>query len=92
VALILGAGNVTSIPPMDAFTKMFVEGFVCLIKMNPVNEWVGPMLEQALAPMIEAGYLRVVYGGGDVGKYLCEHASIADIHITGSTVAKRPPP
>jgi acyl-CoA reductase-like NAD-dependent aldehyde dehydrogenase len=84
VALILGAGNVSSIPPMDAFTKMFVEGFVCLIKMNPVNEWVGPMLEQALAPLIEAGYLRVVYGGGDVGKVLCEHAGIADIHITGS--------
>ncbi len=84
VALILGAGNVSSIPPMDAFTKMFVEGFVCLIKMNPVNEWVGPMLEKALAPMIEAGYLRVVYGGGDVGKYLCEHPDIADIHITGS--------
>ncbi|MEZ4364732.1 MAG: aldehyde dehydrogenase family protein [Kofleriaceae bacterium] len=84
VALILGAGNVSSIPPMDAFTKMFVEGFVCLIKMNPVNEWVGPMLSRALAPMIDAGYLRIVYGGGDVGRYLCNHPDVADIHITGS--------
>ncbi len=84
VALILGAGNVSSIPPMDAFTKMFVEGFVCLIKMNPVNEWVGPILEKALAPMIDRGYLRIVYGGGDVGAYLCKHPSVADIHITGS--------
>jgi aldehyde dehydrogenase (NAD(P)+) len=84
VALILGAGNVSSIPPMDAFTKMFIEGFVVLLKMNPVNEWVGPILERALAPMIERGYLRIVYGGGDVGKYLAEHGSVADIHITGS--------
>jgi acyl-CoA reductase-like NAD-dependent aldehyde dehydrogenase len=84
VALVLGAGNVSSIPPMDAFTKMFIEGYVCLVKMNPVNEWVGPILERALAPMIERGYLRIVYGGGDVGKYLCEHKSIADVHITGS--------
>ena len=84
VALILGAGNVSSIPPMDAFTKMFIEGYVCLVKMNPVNEWVGPILERALAPMIERGFLRIVYGGGDVGKYLCEHKDIADIHITGS--------
>jgi acyl-CoA reductase-like NAD-dependent aldehyde dehydrogenase len=84
VALVLGAGNVASIPPMDAFTKMFIEGYVCLIKMNPVNEWVGPLLERALAPMIRRGFLRIVYGGGDVGKYLCEHPDIADIHITGS--------
>jgi aldehyde dehydrogenase (NAD(P)+) len=34
--------------------------------------------------MIERGYLRIVYGGGDVGKYLCEHPQVADLHITGS--------
>jgi acyl-CoA reductase-like NAD-dependent aldehyde dehydrogenase len=84
VSLILGAGNVSSIPPMDALGKMFIEGFVCLIKVNPVNEWVGPILERALSPLFERGYLRVVYGGGEVGKYLCEHPTVADIHITGS--------
>jgi hypothetical protein len=84
VSLILGAGNVSSIPPMDVLYKMFVEGNVCVLKMNPVNEWVGPYLERALAPLIAPGYLRVVYGGGDVGKYLVEHAGIDDIHITGS--------
>jgi acyl-CoA reductase-like NAD-dependent aldehyde dehydrogenase len=84
VSLILGAGNVSSIPPMDAFTKMFNEGNVCLVKMNPVNEWVGPLLERALAPMVRRGFLRFVYGGGDAGKYLCEHEGIADVHITGS--------
>jgi hypothetical protein len=84
VSLILGAGNVSSIPPMDVFTKMFVEGYVCLLKMNPVNEWVGPILERALAPLVERGFLRVVYGGGDVGQYLVEHAGVHDVHITGS--------
>ena len=84
VSLVLGAGNVSSIPPMDAFTKMFEEGQVCLLKMNPVNEWVGPFLERALAPLIAAGFLRIVYGGADVGKYLVEHDAIDDIHITGS--------
>lgn len=84
VALVLGAGNVSSIPPMDAFTKMFVEGFVCLLKMNPVNEWVGPILERALAPLCERGYLRIVYGGADVGGYLVDHDDVDDVHITGS--------
>ena len=84
VALILGAGNVSSIPPMDVFTKMFIEGFVCLVKMNPVNEWAGPILERALAPLVDRGYLRIVYGGGDVGQHLVEHAGVHDVHITGS--------
>ena len=84
VSLILGAGNVSNIPPMDVFSKMFIEGFVCLLKMNPVNEWAGPILERALAPLIDRGFLRVVYGGGDVGQYLVEHAGVHDVHITGS--------
>ena len=84
VALILGAGNVSSIPPMDVFSKMFIEGFVCLLKMNPVNEWSGPFIERALEPLISRGFLRVVYGGADVGNYLVYHAGIDDVHITGS--------
>ncbi len=45
----LGAGNVASIPPMDALYKMFVDGNVCLVKLNPVNEYLGPFYEEALA-------------------------------------------
>ncbi|MBI3272361.1 MAG: aldehyde dehydrogenase family protein [Planctomycetes bacterium] len=84
VSLVLGAGNVSSIPPMDAFYKLFVEGKVCLLKMNPVNEWVGPILERALAPLVSAGYLRFAYGGAETGTYLVNHDAVDDVHITGS--------
>jgi acyl-CoA reductase-like NAD-dependent aldehyde dehydrogenase len=84
VSLVLGAGNVSSIPPMDAFYKMFVDGSVCLVKMNPVNEYLGPFYEEALRPLVDAGYLRIAYGAGDVGAYLSGHEGIDDIHITGS--------
>jgi acyl-CoA reductase-like NAD-dependent aldehyde dehydrogenase len=84
VTLVLGAGNASSIPPMDVATKMFIEGYVCVLKMNPVNEWVGPYLERALAPLIDRGYLRIVYGGAEVGSYLCYHPLVDDVHITGS--------
>ncbi len=84
VSLILGAGNVSSIPPMDALYKSFAEGFVNIVKMNPVNEWVGPHLEQAFKPFIDRGFLKVVYGGADVGRYLVEHEAVVDVHITGS--------
>jgi aldehyde dehydrogenase (NAD(P)+) len=84
VALVLGAGNVASIPPTDVLYKMFVEGKVCMLKMNPVNAHVGPFIERAFAPAVDKGWLAVSYGGPDVGKYLVEHAGIDEIHITGS--------
>lgn len=84
VSLVLGAGNVSSIPPMDVFTCLFIDGNVTLLKMNPVNEWVGEHLERALAPLIARGYLRIVYGGAEVGAYLTRHAAVDHIHITGS--------
>jgi hypothetical protein len=84
VSLVLGAGNVASIPPMDILYKMFVEGRVCILKMNPVNEYLGPYLERAFKPLIDAGYLAIVYGGAEVGSYLCYHRLVDDVHITGS--------
>jgi aldehyde dehydrogenase (NAD(P)+) len=84
VSVILGAGNVSSIPPMDVASKMFVEGMTCVLKMNPVNEWVGPYLERALAPLVAPGYLRIVYGGAEVGSALVYHPLVDDVHITGS--------
>ncbi|MBL8631657.1 MAG: aldehyde dehydrogenase family protein [Myxococcales bacterium] len=84
VSLILGAGNVASIPPTDALYKMFHEGMLCIVKLNPVNEYLGPFYEQAFQPLIERGYLRFVYGGAEVGSYLSYHPQIVDVHITGS--------
>lgn len=84
LCLVLGAGNVSSIPPMDILYKLFVENQVCLLKMNPVNEVVGPHLEKAFRPLIENGFLSIVYGGGEVGAYLAEHADIDTLHMTGS--------
>ena len=84
VVVILGAGNASSIPALDVLSKLFVEGYVALLKMNPVNEWAGPLLERALAPLCDAGYLRIVYGGADVGQYLVEHPAVDEVHLTGS--------
>jgi len=84
VALVLGAGNVASIGPMDVLYKMFVENQVVVLKMNPVNEYLGPFIERGLAPLVEGGYLRVVYGGADEGSYLVHHPGVDEVHLTGS--------
>jgi aldehyde dehydrogenase (NAD(P)+) len=84
VALVLGAGNVNSIAPLDTLYKLFVEGRVVLLKLNPVNDYLRPILEAVFAPLIDGGYLRLASGGADVGEYLTRHAGINSIHITGS--------
>jgi acyl-CoA reductase-like NAD-dependent aldehyde dehydrogenase len=84
VALVLGAGNVSSIPALDVLHKLFVEGQVVALKMNPVNEYLGPILEEVMKPLIDQGYLTIVYGGADVGSQLCQHEQIDEIHMTGS--------
>jgi aldehyde dehydrogenase (NAD(P)+) len=84
VALVLGAGNIAAIGPMDVITKMFNEGKVCVLKMNPVNAYLGPYIEQAFAAAIEQGFLAVVYGGVEEGSYLVQHGGIDEIHLTGS--------
>ncbi len=84
VALVLGAGNVASIPTLDAIHKLYAEGRVTLLKLNPVNEYLGPLIEEAFAGLIEAGFLKLVYGGGAIGSYLCHHDGIDEVHITGS--------
>jgi aldehyde dehydrogenase (NAD(P)+) len=84
VTLVLGAGNVAAIAPLDILDRMVNCGDVVVCKMNPINEYLGPILEEAFAPLIRDGYLAFVYGGGDVGAYLTAHDTVEAIHITGS--------
>ncbi len=84
VALVLGAGNIASISMMDVITKMFNEGKVCMLKMNPVNAYLGPFIEEAFKAAIEQQYLAVVYGGAEVGRHLVYHPKIDEVHLTGS--------
>ncbi|OGV76877.1 MAG: hypothetical protein A3I83_07065 [Methylotenera sp. RIFCSPLOWO2_02_FULL_45_14] len=84
VVLILGAGNIAAIGVMDVLTKMFNEGKVCLLKMNPVNAYLGPFIEEAFKTAIDNHYLAVIYGGAEVGRHLVYHPDIDEVHLTGS--------
>ncbi|MCL6285838.1 aldehyde dehydrogenase family protein [Ruegeria sp. 2012CJ41-6] len=84
VALILGAGNVASIAPLDCFQKLFVEDQVTLLKMNPVNDYLAEFLEVSLKPLIDRDVLRIVKGDGAVGAYLTDHPLVEEIHVTGA--------
>lgn len=84
VALVLGAGNLPGIPATDVLEKLFIQNQVVLLKMNPVNDYIGPLFKEGFACLIEAGYLQIAYGGANEGAYLCQHPDVDEIFITGS--------
>jgi hypothetical protein len=84
ITLVLGAGNTSFLIPGDILAKLFGEGHVIIFKPNPLNEYLGPLVEYAFRSLIEPGYMRVVYGGAEQGSYLSHHELVDDLHMTGS--------
>lgn len=84
VGLVLGAGNITSIPPLDVLYELIANNRVTVLKLNPVMARMKSVYESALAPLIAANLLRIVDGDGTDGGYLAHHPGISHVHITGS--------
>lgn len=84
VGLVLGAGNITSIGPLDVLTELVFHHRATILKINPTFASLLTVYRQALAPLIEADLVRVVQGGAAEGSYLCGHDGISHVHITGS--------
>lgn len=84
VGLVLGAGNASASPCADMLHFLFVEGDVVALKLSPVNDLLGPYLEQGFQGLIRRGFLKILYGGADLGHYLTEHPLVNHIHLTGS--------
>ena len=83
VTLVLGAGNIASIPPLDVLTALYAHGSVALLKLNPVNAYLAPVFARIFSSLIDEGFVRIADGGADVGAYLGAHPAIDAIHLTG---------
>ncbi|WP_155372550.1 aldehyde dehydrogenase family protein [Catellatospora vulcania] len=84
VAVVMGAGNITSIAPLDVLYQLYAYNRVVLLKLNPVTDALLPVFAAVFAPFIKRGYLRIVTGDAQVGDHLVTHAGVDAVHITGS--------
>ncbi|QYK50786.1 MAG: aldehyde dehydrogenase [Anaerolineales bacterium] len=84
ICLVLAAGNIASTVNYDFLHKLFVEGQVVFLKMNPVNAYLAPLIEEGFRALIEPGYMQVAEGGAEVASYLVNHPAIEELHLTGS--------
>ena len=84
VAVVMGAGNIFSIAPLDVLYQLYAHNRVVLLKLNPVTDALLPVLEAVFAPFIDRGYLRIVTGDAAVGEHLVTHPGVDAVHVTGS--------
>lgn len=68
LACLLAAGNHACVAVRDAMHVLFACHCLVIIKTNPCNDWTGPHLERMLGPLVNRGFVRIVYGGADVAQ------------------------
>jgi acyl-CoA reductase-like NAD-dependent aldehyde dehydrogenase len=86
VGLVLGAGNISAIGPLDVLYELVAFNRASILKLNPTFASLKDIYERALAPLIALGVLRIVNGGAAAGAYLAHHDAVGHVHITGSGV------
>lgn len=84
IGAVLGAGNITSIAPLDTLYELVAHNRVVALKLNPVTDPLLPVLEKIFAPLIDLGVVRMFTGGAETGGYLVAHEQVAHVHMTGS--------
>ncbi len=84
IGAVLGAGNITSIAPLDVLYELIAHNRVVALKLNPITDPMLPVFTKILAPLIELGALRLLTGGAEVGGYLIGNDLVDHVHMTGS--------
>jgi aldehyde dehydrogenase (NAD(P)+) len=84
VGLVLGAGNITSIAPLDILYELFAKNRSVILKLNPVLSDLKLVFEEIFAPFIGLGVVSIINGDANIGSMLVKHPRVDSIHITGS--------
>ena len=56
ITLILGAGNVSSIPFLDTIFHLVANRSSIILKLNPVNDYLNPVFQKVFHEFIERGF------------------------------------
>nr|WP_181763055.1 aldehyde dehydrogenase family protein [Rhodococcus spelaei] len=86
VGVVLGAGNITAIAPLDVLYELIAHNRVVVLKLNPIMDRMLPVFAKVLEPFIAVGAVRLLTGGADVGTYLTRHRLVDHVHMTGSAL------
>ena len=83
-ALVLGAGNIFSIAPLDTLYQLYAENRTVALKLNPITDPLKPVFDKIFAPFIDLGVIEILTGGVEIGGVLAYHPQVSAVHMTGS--------
>jgi hypothetical protein len=83
-ALVLGAGNISSIAPLDVLYVLYADNRVAALKLNPIMNPLKDVFTRIFAPFIELGVVEVLTCDLETGNALAHHPDVAAVHMTGS--------
>jgi acyl-CoA reductase-like NAD-dependent aldehyde dehydrogenase len=84
IALVLGAGNIFSIAPLDVLYMLFAENRVAVLKLNPITDPLHGVFTRIFEPFAKLGAVEVITGDVEIGSTLAYHPGVAAVHMTGS--------
>jgi acyl-CoA reductase-like NAD-dependent aldehyde dehydrogenase len=84
IVMVLGAGNIFSIAPLDAIYMLYAENRVVALKLNPITDPLKPVFEKIFAPFIELGAIEILSGSIELGGIIINHPGVSAVHMTGS--------
>eukprot|EP00892_Ulva_mutabilis_P004705 jgi/Ulvmu1/2606/UM014_0057.1 len=74
ICCVLAAGNYLCVALRDTLQQLVVNNNLCILKINPCNDWIGPAMATFMEPLVQAGALRIVYGPAAVAQVRPAHA------------------
>ncbi|WP_220699236.1 aldehyde dehydrogenase family protein [Nocardioides cavernaquae] len=82
--VVLGAGNIFSIAPLDALYVLYADNRSVALKLNPVTDALLPMFQAIFAPFIRIGAVQIFTSDLELGASVIAHNDIDAVHMTGS--------
>jgi acyl-CoA reductase-like NAD-dependent aldehyde dehydrogenase len=82
--LVLGAGNISSIAPLDVLYVLYADNRVTALKLNPIMNPLKDVFTKIFAPFIELGVVEILTCDVETGNALAHHPDVAAVHMTGS--------
>ncbi|WP_110206797.1 aldehyde dehydrogenase family protein [Nocardioides daejeonensis] len=82
--VVLGAGNIFSIAPLDALYVLYADNRSVALKLNPVTDALLPVFEAIFEPFIRIGAVQVFSSDVELGAAVIAHDAIDAVHMTGS--------
>lgn len=82
--IVLGAGNIFSIAPLDVLYVLYADNRSVALKLNPITDALLPVFEKIFAPFVELGAVQIFTSDLELGAAVIAHDGIDAVHMTGA--------